>query len=111
MPAGTKVAAAESGLRASARKKGMVTTRLSAKEREATAPGVAAESPEYPYGTRICLDNEMLERLGIDSLPEVGNSFAVSGIGEVISVSEHDGPDGKRRSVDIQLIRLAVTPE
>lgn len=111
MPAGTKAAYAEPSTRASAKKHGMVTTRLSAKEREANSPVVSIDSPEYPYGTRICLDNEMLDRLGIDNLPKVGSSFAVSGIGEVISVSEHDGQDGKRRSIDIQLIRLAVTPE
>ncbi len=51
-------------------------------------------SMEYPYGLRLILDHETLEKLGIKELPQMGAKVNIEAIAEVVSVSacaDHEG--------------------
>jgi hypothetical protein len=83
----------------------MKLTKKEAKDNE-----VASESPRYPYGLKINLDDEELKKLGFDTLPDVGDEFIVVGVGPVTSVHEREDQDGTDRSFSIQLEKLEVGP-
>lgn len=52
-------------------------------------------SMDYPYGLRIELDHECLEKLGVSKLPSIGDKVNLSCIAEVVSVSSNAEPDGE----------------
>lgn len=69
------------------------------------------DKPEYPYGLRIDLNNEALQRLGFDTLPAVGTVVEITARAVVQSVSAHD--DGEpSRDVGMQITDIDVqTPD
>lgn len=72
---------------------------------------ICCETPDYPYGLTLHLSNEILEKLKMKTLPEVGKMCVISGAGKVVSVSENDSKEGgKRRDVTIQIEELGVVP-
>ena len=83
----------------------MKLTKKEAKDNE-----VAPESPRYPYGIQISLDDEELKKLNFDSLPDVGDEFIVVGVGPVTSVRQSEREAGSDRSISIQLQKLEVGP-
>jgi len=58
----------------------------------------------YPYGTRLDLNNEMLDKLEIETLPRVGATLTLTAKVKVIAVreSQREGGD-KNRSVEYQI--------
>jgi hypothetical protein len=71
-------------------------------------PVEANDAPKYPYGLRLCLNKETLEKLGIGEMP-VGTRVMVMGEGSVVSVNSHQEMDGdKNMSMDVQIEMLAV---
>lgn len=67
------------------------------------------DSPEYPYGLSISLDNEGLEKLGMTTLPKVGAKLTIEALGVVTSVSSNESQQGEpNRRVEIQLQKLGV---
>jgi len=52
-------------------------------------------SMEYPYGLRINLDHETLEKLGIKELPKMGAKVNLEAIAEVVSVSSNANYEGE----------------
>lgn len=63
--------------------------------------------PEYPYGLRIDLNDEALQRLGFDTLPAVGTVVEITARAVVQSVSAHD--DGEpSRDVGLQITDIDV---
>lgn len=77
---------------------------------ESNTDPAAPDAPRFPFGLSLSLNDEMLGRLGIDSLPSVGAKMIVAGVGEVTDVSERQGQEGADRSVTIQLQRAEVGP-
>lgn len=70
------------------------------------------ESPEYPYGLRICLDNESLTKLGITELPAIDAEFKVTALACVVSISQNEsqGSEKPYRSVDLQIEMMELSP-
>ena len=68
---------------------------------------IATDTPDYPYGLRLNLNEEALEKLGID-LPDVGDSFFVVAVAKVQSVSEHQSEGSKSQNVDLQIEQLSL---
>ena len=63
----------------------------------------------YPYGLRLDLNDDSLEKLKIESLPKVGKTVQVTAEARVESVSERDDTrGGKRRSLELQITKMAV---
>ena len=52
--------------------------------------GEVANTQEYPYGLRICLDRPSLTKLGITEMPAVGAKVKVSALASVVGVSQYE---------------------
>lgn len=75
-----------------------------------------ANTQEYPYGLRICLDRPSLTKLGITEMPAVGAKVKVSALASVVSVSHYESENsyGKpNRTVELQIeaMELAFAEE
>lgn len=78
--------------------------------KEYSAPTAMSEQPRYPYGLCICLNKEVLEKLGI-AMPEVGSEMTITGIATVQSVRMSESVNGEPdRSVELQITDLTVAP-
>jgi hypothetical protein len=71
---------------------------------------------KYPYGLRITLNQEQLDKMGIelDGL-EAGSEIRLSAVGEICrfesSTCVEDGEEMKRQSLEIQITKLALVDE
>ena len=65
----------------------------------------------YSYEHRISLDQDTLDKLGVD-IPKVGDHFHVLGHGEVVSVNSNHEEGGKKTTrVSLQMKRLGLKPK
>ena len=68
-----------------------------------------ASKPEYPYGLRIDLCDESVEKLGIEKLPEIGSTMLVMAKCEVCCVSERKDEDGETdKQIGLQIVEMSV---
>ncbi len=73
---------------------------------------VMADRPRYPYGLTLHLENEAMEKLGMEALPEVGKSMVLMAKVKVESVSQSEREKGKvQRSMSIQITDMALGKE
>lgn len=76
------------------------------------APDSTSSGPEYEYGLRVSLSNDVIGRLGLDMRSlSVGQEIKLAGVGKIVGVSESEYSDGKERSVSIQLVEVGVEPK
>lgn len=88
----------------------LVSMKRTKKDRKHNSDHVISEESQFPFGLSITLDDESLTKLGIKTLPSVGEVMIVVGIGKVESVSERSDQRKSTRSVSIQLEKLEVAP-
>lgn len=94
----------------------MVDMALTPKEQGKDSPAVAypmsAESgqPVYPWGLCITLNDEQIEKLGLE-LPEVGDLLDARVMMKATSVSQNETTSGKCCRVECQIIMMAVEDE
>lgn len=70
---------------------------------------VVADAPKYPYGLRIDLNQESLKKLGILSLPRVGDEFMLHAKVEVCCTSENENIKGEMQAnVGLQIMEMAL---
>lgn len=89
----------------------MVSLKLTQKEaKKRDEPPTLADRPKFPFGSQIHLENEVLDKLGMKTLPKVGATMEIMAKVEVTSVhsSERAG-GGKDRSVGLQITDLGVS--
>jgi hypothetical protein len=73
----------------------------------AGAPSGCSE-PDYPWGTRITLEEDQLAALGLKAMPAVGAPVGVEAVATVIGVNEEQR-DGKTvRRLELQLTDLGL---
>ncbi|BAM66435.1 hypothetical protein [Xanthomonas citri phage CP2] len=71
------------------------------------APSGCSE-PDYPWGTRISLEEDQIAALGLKSMPAVGAPVGVEAVAMVIGVNEEQR-DGKTfRRLELQITDLAL---
>src|ERR1700752_2842925 len=73
-------------------------------------------APVYPYGLCLSLDEEVLEKLGIKELPDVGETVHFAALARVTaaSESEHETEGGEKEThcrVELQITNLALESE
>lgn len=86
----------------------MTSMKMSAEEAKEYGPSVMADAPQYPYGLRLDLNNESLEKLGIDEMPAIGSKKMIYAMAEVVSVSANESKDGPpHRSVGLQITDMS----
>ena len=92
--------------------KGLISMKHTKKESEAV-PTIAPSSPdkeEYPYGLRIRLENDDLEKLGIDSLPDIDTKMKITASAVVQSISSNQsvGSEGEKKCLELQITDMSV---
>jgi hypothetical protein len=79
---------------------------------DAVQPIAMSDKPDFPYGLRICLTHQELEKLDLDPADAVvGGIFHMHALARVTSVSASDGPDGSVCRVEAQIEDLAIESE
>lgn len=76
--------------------------------------GSEPEMPIYPWGTSLCLCDDVIDKLEADGegdFAEVGDLVHIHAIGEVTSVSKNATTDGVKRRIEIQLTHMAIEDE
>lgn len=90
----------------------MAMTTEEAAEYAGDAPATAASignGPKYPWGLCIDLDDEVLAKLGITTLPPVGTVFVIEAQAKVTSMNQSEQLDGdKEGRISLQITDMAV---
>lgn len=67
---------------------------------------------DYPFGLRICLTNDELKKLDLDSASAVvGGTVHLHAMACITHVSHNDGPDGYSCRIELQIEKLDVESE
>lgn len=87
----------------------LVSMKMSRSEREEKykPSEVSMDAPVYPYGLEVRLDNDALEKLGIE-LPEVGTEMLLIAKVKVTGASSNESENGKNRSVSLQITDMCL---
>ena len=88
---------------------GLVNMKLSKKEvKESEPDSTAVDRPRFPFGLSLHLDQEALDKLGIDEMPAVGLEESMVAFVRVTSVSDnqHEGDSKRSRSVGLQITAM-----
>jgi hypothetical protein len=88
------------------------------KDRDIPMPVAAkAIGPAYPWGLSLCLNDESLDKLGIDGdLPDVGDVIHIAALCRVTCASEtenatEDGGKETCRRIELQVTHMAAEDE
>lgn len=86
----------------------LVSMKMTPAERKEAVTPSDYKPPEYPYGLRVTLDSDALEKLGISKLPDVGTEFELVARVEVCARSEHESEGSRNKSMELQLTDVAL---
>lgn len=90
----------------------MVSTKMSDEEQKEQSGTVLADAPAYPYGLQISLNDDLLDKLGIKSLPAIGAKMMIAGKVEVSSASGYkNGKGDTEQSLTLQITDLEIGEE
>lgn len=84
--------------------KDMKLTEAELKERDSTS---LSEEDRYPYGLRIHVDDQSMQKLGTE-LPEIGTKMLLVAEVEVASVSQYASPDNEDKSFSLQIQQMEL---
>lgn len=92
----------------------MISTKMSpekAAEYSGATPS-AEDAPAYSYGTCLCLDDELLKRLGMTEPPAVGTVLTLQAKVVVTSTGVTQQQDGdKEGRCELQITDMELTPD
>ena len=77
----------------------------------AAGPGEVPSGPQYPYSLAISLEDEQMEKLGLDCDDEdcqVGNYLHLEVLAEVTGYSKNKTSDGERRCLNLQITHMQI---
>ena len=77
----------------------MISLKITRKTEDENEIAVSDNQDGYPYGTRLSLESDTLDKLGIKTLPAVGDELMIEAKVRVISVRESDNS----KSVELQI--------
>ena len=87
----------------------MKSMKLTKSESETSMPVEAkSDAPLYPYGLRLELNDESMKKLGLEELPEVGETMMLMAKVVVERVSQNDTKDGKRQDMSLQITDMEI---
>jgi len=73
------------------------------KTTDCCAPGCCDDQEKYPWGLRLNLGDEELQKLGITDLPKVGTVIAMQCQVKVTGVRSNESQDGENRNLELQV--------
>jgi len=89
----------------------MPDMRLTEEEKKDFSTPQAPKAPQYPYGLRITLQKEQLERLGL-SKPEMDKELKFEASAKVVSISaENEVGDENDLRVELQITEMYLKKE
>jgi hypothetical protein len=92
----------------------LVSMKLDRAAREASvasAPAPTEDAPIYPWGLSICLEEEALDKLDLETLPDVDQVLQLVARVTVTAVSSNQtSGGGNRRSLSLQITDLGLAP-
>jgi len=81
-----------------------------ARKKEMNTACIASPGDDFPYGLRIDLNTESLDKLGLKTLPKVGTKMLVTCEVEVCRVSQNSRTNGSDdRSMELQIQRMELS--
>ena len=91
----------------------MITTKMSAeKAKEYTGSVAPSDAPAYSYGTTVCLDSELLKRLGFSDPPAVGTEMLLTAKVVVTSTGVNQQQDGdKEARCELQITEMDLSSQ
>lgn len=90
----------------------MTSMKMAKKEMEAKSEPAKMDQPQYPWGLKINLDNEALQKLGMKEMPKVGQKLMLHAKVEVTDAHASDVKGGKKNvSCGIQITDMALEGE
>lgn len=76
------------------------------------SPMDGASVPTYPWGMCLSMDDEVLEKLNLDTDDvEVGDLIHMSVMCKVTSISKNANEDGSRERIELQVIMASAEDE
>lgn len=66
------------------------------------------ESPEYPYGLKLHLDEATLQKLGIKDLPAIRSTLKIEAVVMVCEASSNESLQGEYRSLSLQITDMGI---
>lgn len=89
----------------------MVDLELDNKESEKeTVEAQELEKPKYPWGTSMCLEQDVIEKLGFKDLPEVGEEFIITAKVHVTGVGKRETKDEEYKNINLQMTEMSLEP-
>jgi hypothetical protein len=89
----------------------MVSMKKTKKEKAEMISEAKLDAPEYPYGLRISLDSDSMEKLGFSNPLAVGKKLKVEAMVEVVSSSKYDSQSGTNVSMELQITEMELEQE
>lgn len=86
----------------------LVSVKLTTAEQKDAVEPSSADRPRYPWGLSISLDTDTLDKLGMKTLPDVGEAYMLVARVDVTGVSSNESEGGKARSVSLQITDLCL---
>ena len=87
----------------------MVNMKMSAEEAKEQTEPTAADAPQYPWGLKLNLDDDALEKLGLTTMPAVGTKMQLAATVEVCSTSSYSDQKGEAESsVSLQITAMEL---
>jgi hypothetical protein len=88
----------------------LINMTMSAEEAKEETQPKAADAPKYPWGLCITLNDDSLEKLGLDKLPAVETEVMIIAKAVVSRFSEYQTQGGEsERSLDLQITDMQIT--
>lgn len=88
----------------------MKSMKLDGAKEQGQAVNPVNNSPRYPYGLNIRLENDSIEKLDIEEMPEVGEVVMIMAHAKVESVSMNEQADGKKyKSISLQITDMSLS--
>ncbi len=83
------------------------------KEELAETPDIEAaeDRPIYPYGLSICLTQDELDKLDLDSDCQVGDTIHLFAMAKVTSISKNETTEGENCRIELQITDLGLEDE
>lgn len=79
----------------------MISTRVISKDPDNL---FADPVPEYPYGMRITIEEDVLRKLGVEGMPAAGTRMRITALAEVLAVEQRQDSSGDaRRTLTLQI--------
>lgn len=83
-------------------------TSLRSEPGEKATPIDLDSKPAYPPGTTLHLEGDVLAKLGLSELPEVGRKYVLHAKVEVVGASKDSTPMGAQKRLTLQITEMAL---